>query len=239
MNPISYIQEKLRLLDIEASQSQLEQLFRFYELLIEKNKVMNLTSITDFEEVVEKHFMDSLIIHKFRDFSQDIKIIDIGTGAGFPGIPLKILFPKIELVLMDSLNKRLKFLDEVILELGLEQISTLHGRAEDLGQQAMYREQFDFCVSRAVANLTTLSELCLPFVKVGGEFISYKSGDVQDEIKQSGHAVNILAGSKSKLELFSLPDTDISRSFIFIKKEKSTPKKYPRKAGLPGKEPIK
>lgn len=239
MNPISYIQDKLRLLDIEASQSQLEQLFRFYELLIEKNKVMNLTGITDFEEVVEKHFMDSLIIHKFRDLNQQEKIIDIGTGAGFPGIPLKIVFPNLDIVLMDSLNKRLKFLDEVILDLGLKQISTLHGRAEDLGQKKEYREQFDFCVSRAVANLTTLSELCLPFVKVGGEFISYKSGDVQEEIRESSRAVTILAGSKSRMELFSLPETDISRSFIFIKKEKSTPKKYPRKAGLPGKEPLK
>lgn len=239
MNPISYIQDKLRLLDIEASQSQLEQLFRFYELLIEKNKVMNLTGITDFEEVVEKHFVDSLIIHKFRDLNQQEKIIDIGTGAGFPGIPLKIVFPNLDIVLMDSLNKRLKFLDEVILDLGLKQISTLHGRAEDLGQKKEYREQFDFCVSRAVANLTTLSELCLPFVKVGGEFISYKSGDVQEEIRESSRAVTILAGSKSRMELFSLPETDISRSFIFIKKEKSTPKKYPRKAGLPGKEPLK
>lgn len=239
MKPISYIQDKLRLLDIEASQSQLEQLFRFYELLIEKNKVMNLTGITDFEEVVEKHFVDSLIIHKFRDLNQQEKIIDIGTGAGFPGIPLKIVFPNLDIVLMDSLNKRLKFLDEVILNLGLKQISTLHGRAEDLGQKKEYREQFDFCVSRAVANLTTLSELCLPFVKVGGEFISYKSGDVQEEIRESSRAVTILAGSKSRMELFSLPETDISRSFIFIKKEKSTPKKYPRKAGLPGKEPLK
>lgn len=239
MKPISYIQDKLRLLDIEASQSQLEQLFRFYELLIEKNKVMNLTGITDFEEVVEKHFVDSLIIHKFRDLNQQEKIIDIGTGAGFPGIPLKIVFPNLDIVLMDSLNKRLKFLDEVILDLGLKQISTLHGRAEDLGQKKEYREQFDFCVSRAVANLTTLSELCLPFVKVGGEFISYKSGDVQEEIRESSRAVTILAGSKSRMELFSLPETDISRSFIFIKKEKSTPKKYPRKAGLPGKEPLK
>ncbi len=239
MNPISYIQDKLRLLDIEASQSQLEQLFRFYELLIEKNKVMNLTGITDFEEVVEKHFVDSLIIHKFRDLNQQEKIIDIGTGAGFPGIPLKIVFPNLDIVLMDSLNKRLKFLDEVILDLGLKQISTLHGRAEDLGQKKEYREQFDFCVSRAVANLTTLFEVCLQFVKVGGEFISYKSGDVQEEIRESSRAVTILAGSKSRMELFSLPETDISRSFIFIKKEKSTPKKYPRKAGLPGKEPLK
>lgn len=238
MNPLSYIQDQLKLLNIDANQIQLEQLFRFYEMLVEKNKVMNLTGITEFEEVVEKHFIDSLIIHKFRNLDQKLKVIDIGTGAGFPGIPLKILFPKLELVLMDSLNKRLKFLDEVIMDLGLEHIETLHGRAEDLGQKIEYREQFDFCVSRAVANLTTLSELCLPFVKVGGEFISYKSKDVEEEIAQAGHAVKILAGSKSNMELFSLPNTDISRSFVFIKKEKSTPKKYPRKAGLPGKEPL-
>lgn len=238
MNPLSYIQDQLKLLNIDANQIQLEQLFRFYEMLVEKNKVMNLTGITEFEEVVEKHFIDSLIIHKFRNLDQNLKVIDIGTGAGFPGIPLKILFPKLELVLMDSLNKRLKFLDEVIMDLGLEHIETLHGRAEDLGQKIEYREQFDFCVSRAVANLTTLSELCLPFVKVGGEFISYKSGDVEEEMKQASRAVTILAGSKSHMELFSLPNTDISRSFVFMKKEKSTPKKYPRKAGLPGKEPL-
>lgn len=238
MNPINYLNDKLRLLDIEASEIQLEQLLRFYNLLIEKNKVMNLTGITEFEEVVEKHFMDSLIIHKFRDLNQDVKIIDIGTGAGFPGIPLKILFPKLDIVLMDSLNKRLKFLDEVILDLRLAKIKTLHGRAEDLGHNIEHREKYDYCVSRAVANLTTLAELCLPFVKVGGEFISYKSGDVQEEIQHASRAVNLLASSKSKIELFSLPDTDISRSFVFIKKEKNTPKKYPRKAGLPSKEPL-
>lgn len=238
MNPIEYIDLKLKLLDIHASELQLNQLYQYYGMIVEKNKVMNLTGITDFEEVVEKHFLDSLIIHKYRNFDDNLKMIDVGTGAGFPGIPLKIIFPKLNLILMDSLNKRLKFLDEVIFDLKLENVKTLHGRAEDLGQNQEFRGQFDYCVSRAVANLSTLSELCVPFIKVGGEFISYKSGDIKEELLNAKHAIYLLSGSKVQVELFSIPETEISRSLIFVKKEKVTPKKFPRKAGLPGKEPI-
>lgn len=165
-------------------------------------------------------------------------LIDIGTGAGFPGIPIKIVFPHIEVVLLDSLNKRLKFLDEVIEQLSLEKITTLHGRAEDYAKKKEYREQFDLSVSRAVANLSTLSEYCLPFVKQGGSFISYKSADSDDEIQQAEKAVKILGGDICKVDKFRLPESEIGRSLVEIKKIKSTPKKYPRKAGVPGKEPL-
>ena len=165
-------------------------------------------------------------------------LIDVGTGAGFPGIPIKIAFPHIEIVLLDSLNKRLKFLDDVIRELDLEEIRTLHGRAEDYAKKAEYREKFDLCVSRAVANLSTLSEYCLPFVKKGGSFVSYKSGEADEEIRSSENAVNILGGKIEKIEKFMLPDTDIGRALVQIDKVKNTPGRYPRKAGVPAKEPL-
>ena len=239
MNPISYIQDKLRLLDIEASQSQLEQLFRFYELLIEKNKVMNLTGITEYDEVNLKHFTDSLTIARTQEMQKVQSVIDIGTGAGFPGIPLKIAFPHLKVVLLDSLNKRIKFLDAVIEELGLENIGTIHGRAEDFAKKKEYREQFDLCVSRAVANLSTLSEYCLPFVAVNGSFVSYKSGDSEEEIQQAKHAISLLGGKVKNVDKFQLPGTDMGRALVEIKKTKQTPGKYPRKAGLPAKEPLK
>lgn len=199
---------------------------------------MNLTAITEYEEVVEKHFIDSLSIINAMDFSEIFNIIDIGTGAGFPGIPLKIAFPDINITLLDSLNKRVKFLNEVIEQLGLNNINAIHGRAEDYAKQKEYREQYDLCVSRAVANLSTLSEYCLPYVKINGLFIPYKSGDIDVELEKSEHAVSILGGVVSDVIRFQLPGTDIGRSFVKIKKIKSTGKKYPRKAGLPSKEPL-
>lgn len=222
--------------DLEFTDKQFEQFHKFYELLIEKNKVMNLTGITEYDEVVEKHFIDSLAISSFTNISG--RVIDIGTGAGFPGIPLKIAYPEVEFVLLDSLNKRIKFLDEVIEELGLEKIRTIHGRAEDFAQNKEYRENFDFCVSRAVANLSTLSEYCLPFVKVDGEFISYKSGEIEEEVLKSHKAINILGGELRNIEKFELPNSSGGRSFVTIQKVKRTERKYPRKAGLPAKEPI-
>lgn len=232
----------LEKLGIELNNYQLEQFTDYYELLIEKNKVMNLTAITDFDEVVEKHFIDSLMLAKIWTLDQPLKIIDLGTGAGFPGIPLKIAFPNLDIVLADSLNKRVKFLSEVIDTLELRAVGNIcavHGRAEDLGRNTAYREVFDLCVSRAVANLSTLSEYCLPFVKIGGAFIPYKSGNVDEELMQSGNAVKTLGGCIECCEKMVLPDTDISRSFIIIKKVETTKKKYPRKAGTPGKEPLK
>ena len=232
------LEQKLGELGIKQDQNQLERFHKFYQLLIEWNKVMNLTGITEYEDVVEKHFVDSLSIIKAIDLSGIHTVIDVGTGAGFPGIPLKIAFPHLRVVLLDSLNKRIKFLDEVISQLGLTEIRTIHGRAEEYARKEEYREQFDLCVSRAVANLSTLSEYCLPYIQVGGMFIPYKSGEIDDEVEQSKKAVRILGGNIKEVMKFELPGTDIHRSFVLIHKEQHTQKKYPRKAGIPAKEPL-
>lgn len=225
-------------LQIELSDNQIQQFIRYYEMLVEKNKVMNLTAITEPEEVIDKHFVDSLAINKIVDLKNVKSVIDIGTGAGFPGIPLKIAFPWLEITLLDSLNKRIKFLDEVVDALRLEQIKCIHGRSEDIARQEEHREKYDLCVSRAVANLSTLSELCIPFVKKGGEFISYKAANSQEEIEQAENAISKLGGRLAGVQELILPDTDMGRIFVCIKKEKNTGKKYPRKAGTPGKEPL-
>lgn len=232
------LEQKLGELGIKQDQNQLERFHKFYQLLIEWNKVMNLTGITEYEDVVEKHFVDSLSIIKAIDLSGIHTVIDVGTGAGFPGIPLKIAFPHLRVVLLDSLNKRIKFLDEVISQLGLTEIRTIHGRAEEYARKEEYREQFDLCVSRAVANLSTLSEYCLPYIQVGGMFIPYKSGEIDDEVEESKKAVRILGGNIKEVMKFELPGTDIHRSFVLIHKEQHTQKKYPRKAGIPAKEPL-
>ena len=230
--------DKVGELSISLNEKQVEQFIKFYELLVEWNKVMNLTGITEYNEVVEKHFVDSLSIVKAVDIANVDSVIDIGTGAGFPGIPLKIAFPHLKITLLDSLNKRIKFLNAVIEELGLEDISTIHGRAEDFAKQDAYREKYDLCVSRAVANLSTLSEYCLPYVKINGMFVPYKSGDIEEELNNSKKAVQILGGKIEDTFKFELPGTDIGRSFVKIKKIKNTGKKFPRKAGLPSKEPL-
>ena len=232
------LEQKLGELGIKQDQNQLERFHKFYQLLIEWNKVMNLTGITEYEDVVEKHFVDSLSIIKAIDLSGIHTVIDVGTGAGFPGIPLKIAFPHLRVVLLDSLNKRIKFLDEVISQLGLTEIRTIHGRAEEYARKEEYREQFNLCVSRAVANLSTLSEYCLPYIQVGGMFVPYKSGEIDDEVEQSKKAVRILGGNIKDVMKFELPGTDIHRSFVLIHKEQHTQKKYPRKAGIPAKEPL-
>lgn len=237
------IKEKVCQLEIQLNNHQIEQFVSYYNILIEWNQVMNLTAITEYEEVVDKHFMDSLslvkVIDKEKIQSGSISVIDIGTGAGFPGIPLKIAFPEIKITLLDSLNKRVKFLNEAVEKIGLKEVRTLHGRAEDYARKEEYREKYDLCVSRAVANLATLSEYALPYVKKSGCFISYKSGNIEEEIKESKRAVEILGGKIEKIEKFVLPETEIQRSLIKIRKEKNTGKKYPRKAGMPSKEPLK
>ena len=231
-------------LQIHLDEKQMGQFLTYYELLVETNKVMNLTAITEFDEVIEKHFLDSLSLCRVKDLRsledrpEAYRILDLGTGAGFPGIPLKIAFPKLQIVLADSLNKRIRFLQEVIDTLGLEDVTAVHGRAEEMGRNILYREQFDLCVSRAVANLSSLSEYCIPFVKVGGYFIPYKTGTVEEEITQGKKAIQILGGKIEKVEKLMLPDSDISRSFVFIRKEKQTPKAYPRKAGTASKQPL-
>ncbi|MBE5921302.1 MAG: 16S rRNA (guanine(527)-N(7))-methyltransferase RsmG [Lachnospiraceae bacterium] len=233
-------QEGLKQLNISLSEQQLQQFETFYEDLVEKNKVMNLTAITEWEEVVVKHFLDSLSIVKIVNFAEnggEKKLMDLGTGGGFPGIPLKIAFPELEIVLADSLNKRITFLQGEIEKLGLKKITAVHGRGEELGRKPQYREQFDYCVSRAVANLSTLSEYCLPFVKVGGSFISYKAGNAEEELAKAKSAIHLLSGKVGKIESFVL-GKDNHRTLIQIEKTKEISKKYPRKAGVPSKNPL-
>lgn len=233
-----FLRDSLEKIGYTPSDAQCEQLNSFHKLLCEWNEFMNLTGITEYNEVVIKHFVDSLAVKCVYSFKNTDKVVDIGTGAGFPGLPLKIMYPDVQFTLLDSLNKRIKFLDEVINTDGLNKIETLHGRAEDYAKNKEYREQYDVCVSRAVANLATLSEYCLPYVKVGGVFIAYKAGQIDEELKASERAVKLLGGEIVDVHKFTLPDTDIDRTFVVIKKTAATSKKYPRKAGLPSKEPL-
>lgn len=232
-----YIKEQFAKANLYPDEIALSRLVMFYHLLVEKNKVMNLTGITEFDEVVQKHFLDS--VYGLDEYMEEAeKILDLGTGAGFPGMPLKILYPEKPFVLMDSLKKRLNFLEEVRVALKLDKLTFEHGRAEDLGHDKRYRESFDLVLSRAVAKLSTLSELCLPFVKVGGYFISFKSGNIEEELEQAANAIKTLGGTVEDVNKFMLPDSDISRSLIIIRKAKPTKKQYPRKAGTPLKSPL-
>jgi len=223
---------------IELNDKQLVQFDIYYNMLIEWNEKINLTAITELDEVIKKHFLDSISIGRILKQNKKVSILDIGTGAGFPGIPIKIAFPEVEVTLIDSLNKRVNFLNEVIKELSLEGIIAIHGRAEDFAKKDLLREKFDLCVSRAVANLSSLSEFCLPYVKIGGKFISYKSEKAREELKTSENAISILGGGNIICDEFVLPDTDFNRTFIIIEKIKETPMKYPRKAGTPVKQPL-
>lgn len=231
-------EKDLDALGVYLTRKQIEQFLKYYEMLIEKNKVMNLTSITDYEDVLKKHFVDSLSLVKAMNLSCGLYVIDVGTGAGFPGLALKLAFPELKVTLLDSLNKRIHFLNEVIEELGVDGVETIHGRAEDFSRPGKLREQYDLCVSRAVANLSTLCEYCLPFVKVGGLFVSYKSEKISEELAIAKRAVSLLGGNVEKQVEFMLPNSDSYRNLVLIRKEKETILKYPRKAGLPGKEPL-
>mgnify|MGYP002853704046 FL=1 len=234
----TYFSEVLDSWGLELTEEKYHQFVKFYEMLVDTNKHMNLTTITEPEDVVKKHFLDSLAVSNLVDFDFVDTIVDIGTGGGFPGIPLKIMYPEKTFLLVDSLNKRIRFLNEVIASLGLEKIEAIHGRAEEIGKNNLYREGFDLCVSRAVANLSTLSELCLPLVKVGGMFVSYKSGTIEEEFNQAKKAIRLMGGRDASVEHFSIAKTDMQRSFVMISKAIATPKKYPRNPGTPGKMPI-
>ncbi len=236
MKDTAQFEKDLEELHITLTEEQLDQFLRYYAFLVEKNKVMNLTTITEFDEVMKKHFIDSLSLVKVFDLKKDLTVLDVGTGAGFPGIPLKIVFPNLRVTLLDSLQKRIGFLQETIDMLSLDQIEAIHGRAEDFAKPDLMREHFDLCVSRAVANLSTLSEYCLPYVKIGGCFVSYKTDE--EEIEQAEHAIEILGGSVKEQRAFTLPYSDIKRNLIIIEKCRPTPKQYPRKAGTASKKPL-
>ena len=232
-----FIQD-LKELGVSLTDRQIEQFLIYYELLTEWNSFMNLTAITKYEDVLKKHFVDSVSLIQAVDVRKELTLIDVGTGAGFPGLALKIAYPELKVTLLDSLQKRIQFLDAVIEKLGLEGIETIHGRAEDFAKPQKLRESFDLCVSRAVANFSTLSEYCLPFVKVGGYFIPYKSEKIAQEKEEAKKALELLGGEFERQVEFMLPSSDIYRNLFVIKKVKETPKKFPRKAGLPAKEPI-
>lgn len=232
----TYFKKMCNDLGIDLNKIQIEKFLRYKDLLVEKNKYVNLTAITEDREIILKHFVDSLTINKYLE--DKAKIIDVGTGAGFPGIPIKILREDVDVTLLDSLNKRVNFLNEVIADLDLKQIGTVHGRAEDVAHKAEYREKFDTVTARAVANLATLSELCLPFIKQGGKFICMKGSSIE-EINEARTALEVLGGEVVSVDKFLLPSSDMERNIVVIKKIKPTPNKYPRKAGTPAKEPIK
>lgn len=234
--PFDHFVEEAEQFHVHLTGAQLGQFERYYDLMIEKNRVMNLTSITEFDEVIEKHFLDSIALAKVRNLGGRLSVMDVGTGAGFPGIPLKIVFPELAVTLSDSLNKRILFLREVIEELNLTGIEAVHGRAEDLARAGEYREAFDLTLSRAVANLSTLSEYCLPFVRVGGQFISYKSDGCDGEAEGAKNAVRLLGGEIAAVEKFRLGES--GRAFVIIDKKRATAKKYPRKAGTPSRSPL-
>lgn len=234
----SRLKEDLGLLGVSLTDRQTEQFLMYYEMLVEWNSFMNLTAITEYEEVMKKHFVDSVSLIKAYDVTKSVSVIDVGTGAGFPGLALKIAFPNLHLTLLDSLNKRIHFLNEVIEKLALTEIETIHGRAEDYARPGKLREKYDLCVSRAVANLSTLSEYCLPFVKKGGFFVSYKSEKISEEVKAAQGAISVLGGEVKEQVEFLLPNSDIYRNLFVIEKIKACPAKYPRKAGLPAKEPL-
>lgn len=232
----STIKKQANEIGIVLHEKQMEQFYQYMKLLLEWNEKINLTAITKPKEIILKHFIDSITISKY--IKEGAKLIDVGTGAGFPGIPLKIIREDVEVVLLDSLNKRINFLKEVIEKLDLRQIEAVHGRVEEFGKNKKYRESFDYSTSRAVANLSTLSEYLIPLVKVEGQAICMKGSDVKEEMKKGEKAISILGGKIKNIDTFQLPESDINRNVIIIDKIKITPMKYPRKAGTPVKDPI-
>ena len=231
------MKQKAEEIDINLTVEQLWKFYSYMELLIEWNEKINLTAIIEPEEIILKHFIDSLTIYKYIE--KDNKVVDVGTGAGFPGIPLKIANPELKITLVDSLNKRLIFLQDVINKLQLKNVEIIHARAEEFGQNKKFREKFDIATSRAVANLSTLSEYLIPLVKLNGKCICMKAGDADQEIEEAKKAINVLGGTIKEVENFMLPQSDIGRTVIIINKERNTPTKYPRKAGMPSKDPLK
>ena len=238
MNFKDYLKDATEKYGISLSDEQLDQFDKYYQLLVEWNEKINLTAITEPREVAIKHMVDSLSCWQADLFEDGIAVIDVGTGAGFPGIPLKIYRPDIKLILLDSLNKRIKFLQTVVDELGLENVKCIHARAEEAARNKALREKFDLVVSRAVARLPVLAEYCLPFVKTGGIFAALKGMKFAEEATDAKNALSVLGGSQPECVEIKLPYLEDKRAVIYIKKEKSTPKAYPRKAGTPDKNPL-
>ena len=230
------LKEISRQINIDLSEEKLDKFKKYMELLLEWNEKINLTAITQEDEVVLKHFVDSMTVLKYID--DCASVVDVGTGAGFPGIPVSIAKESVKVTLVDSLNKRINFLQEVISEINLTNIKAIHSRAEDFGQNKEHREYYDISVSRAVANLSVLVEYLLPLVKVGGKCICMKGSDVEEEITNAKFAIKELGGKIELVDEFCLPGTDIKRNIIVIRKEKETSKKYPRKSGTPSKQPL-
>lgn len=226
-------------LNIRLDDNKIKKFEGYMEAILEKNKFVNLTAITDRDEFIKKHFIDSLLCAASEEFIQAKSVIDVGTGGGFPGVPLAIAFPDKEFVLIDSLNKRIRIIDEICQMLSITNVRAVHGRAEELARRKEFRESFDVCVSRAVANMSTLSEYCLPFVKVGGTFIAYKGPDCGEEMKQAANAISILGGQLVRIDKPELKNQPFEHTLIYIRKDANTVSKYPRKAGTPSKEPIK
>ncbi|WML42471.1 16S rRNA (guanine(527)-N(7))-methyltransferase RsmG [Neobacillus sp. PS3-40] len=235
---IKQFEANLKEKGILLTAQQLQQFEIYYETLVEWNEKMNLTAITEKEDVYLKHFYDSITAAFFFDFSKPFHLCDVGAGAGFPSIPLKIAFPHLEITIVDSLNKRITFLNHLATVLELEKVHFIHERAELFGVNPTYRESYDVVTARAVARLSVLSELCLPLVKVGGHFIAMKAAHAQEELETGQKAISLLGGKVEKAFVFTLPIEDSERNILVIKKEKQTPKKYPRKPGTPNKMPI-
>ena len=230
------IKESFEKIDISLNEEQIKQYYEYMNLLIDWNKKINLTAIIEPSDIILKHFVDSATILKY--IKDNESIVDVGTGAGFPGIPIKIANSTLNITLLDSLNKRINFLNEVIQENNLEKIQTVHSRVEDFGNNTKYREKFEVATSRAVANLSVLAEYMLPLVKVGGRCICMKGSEIEEELEKSKNAINLLGGKITKVEQFKLIDSDNTRNIVIIEKVKNTPNKYPRKAGMPSKQPL-
>lgn len=237
MNEEQFIQA-LHEKGIELTAQQVAQFRKYFELLVEWNEKMNLTAITDEPSVYLKHFFDSISISFYEDFSGSYSVCDVGAGAGFPSIPLKICFPELKVTIVDSLNKRIQFLTHLSNELGLTNMQFVHARAEEFGQNTEYREKYDLVTARAVARLSVLAELCIPLVKVDGRFIAMKAASALDELKDAKKALQVLGAEKSAEYSFLLPVEDSERTLYVFSKIKSTPKRYPRKPGIPNKTPI-
>lgn len=238
MTNVNTLIDGAKTIDINLSEKQIEKFILYKKLLQEWNKKINITSITEDREVDIKHFVDSIVPIKTNLFNGKLKVIDIGTGGGFPGVPLKIINEDLDILLLDSTNKKIRFLDEVIEKLELKNIEAYHGRAEELGRNEQFREKYDIAISRAVASLDTLSEYALPLVSIGGHFIAMKGPDVEEELKLGQNAIKLLGGKVKNIEKIQLPNTDIIHSLIIIEKIKATPTKYPRAGGKPKKQPL-